>query len=132
MGHQFRAKIGEKPVEDSVEVHDVVEVEDDPSEEGIMDLNLGAGDEPVLDFGVESLPVVEDYLGDTFEKVDEIDLEEEPQTTNEPVPAISSDETLAREGTRKRRVKTLAGCTDLPWVRKLLAQQSKSSSPSSR
>jgi len=68
-----------KLVEDFVKVCDVVEVGDDTSEEGVkIDLNLGTGDEPILDFQVESLPVFEDYPGDTFEKVGEIDLNEEP------------------------------------------------------
>jgi len=53
--------------------------------------------------------------------VGEIDLEEGPQTPTKSVLSISSDETLTREGPRKKRVKTLAGRTDLPWVRKLLA-----------
>jgi len=65
-----------------MEVCDVVEVEDDTSEEGVkIDLNLGTGAEPVHDFGgigSESLPVFEDYSGDTFEKVGEIDLDEGP------------------------------------------------------
>jgi len=60
----------------------------------------------------------------------EIYLEERPQTPTEPILSISSDETLTKEGPRRKRLKTLAGCTDLPWVQKLLAQQSKSS-PSS-
>ena len=80
--------------------------------------------------GSESLPVFEDYPGDTFEKVGEIDLDEGPQAPSEPVPSVPTNETLTREGTRKRAIKTLAWHTDLPWVRKLLAQQS--SSPSSR
>ena len=56
---------------------DVVEVEDDTSEEGVkIDLNLGTGAEPIHDFGgicSESLPIFEDYPGDTFEKVGEMD-----------------------------------------------------------
>jgi len=62
--------------------------------------------------------------------VGEIDLEEGPQTPTEPVPSNPTDETLIREGPRKKRVKILAGRTDLPWAWKLLAQQSKSSSSS--
>jgi len=106
-----------------------VDVGDDSSEEGKMELNLGTGAEPVNEIG-GSGSVFEDYPGDSFEKVGEIDLEEGPQTPTEPVPSISSDETLTREGQQKKRVKTLTGRTDLPWVRKLLAQQSKSSSSS--
>ena len=58
----------------------------------------------------------EDYPGDTFQKVSEIDLDEGPQTPSEPVPSIPTNETLTREGIRKRRIKTLVGRTDLPWV----------------
>jgi len=116
----FRAEFGVKPTENFVEVCDVVEVEDDTSGESVkIDLNLRIEAEPVHDLGgigSESLPVFEDYLGDTFEKVGEIDLDEGPQTSNEPVPSVPTDETLTRERTRKRRIKTLAGRTDLPWV----------------
>jgi len=132
--HRFRAEIGGKPAEVFGEVHDVVDAGDDTFEEGKIDLNLGTGAKPVHEFGVsgaESVLVFEDYPGDLFEKVGEIDKDEEPQTPTEPVLSIPTDETLTGEGTRKRRVKTLTGRTDLPWVRKLLAQQSKSS-PSSR
>jgi len=64
-------------------------------------------------------------LGDSFEKVGEINLEEDPQTPTEPVPSVPSDETLTSAELRKKRLKTLAGRTDLPWVRKMLAQRSK-------
>ena len=124
--HHLRAEIGVKPTEVFVEVHDVVEVEDDTSEEGAtVDLNLGTGAEPVHDYGdvgSESIPVFEDYLGDTFEKVGEIDLDKGPQTPSELVPSIPTDDSLTREGTRKRRIKTPTGRTDLPLVRQLLAQ----------
>jgi len=40
--------------------------------------------------------VFEDYLGDIFEKVSEVDLDEGPQIPSEPVPHISSNETLTR------------------------------------
>jgi len=117
-----------------MEVCDVVEVEDDTSEEGVkIDLNLGTGAEPVHDLGgigSDSLSMFEDYQGDMFEKVGKIDLDEGPQTPSAPVPSIQIDKTLTMQGTRKKRIKTLAGRTNLPWVRKLLAQQS--SSPSSR
>jgi len=123
-----------KPDEGFVEVCEAVEVQDDTSEEGFrpkINLDLGIGSDLVCDFG-ESLPVFEDYPEDTFEKVGEIDLDEGPQTSSELVPPIPTDDTLTREGTRKRRIKTPAGRTDLPWIRQLLAQQSKSSSPSCR
>jgi len=50
LDHQFRAETGIKSAEDFVEVCDVVEVKDDTYEEGMTDLNLGIGDEPVLDW----------------------------------------------------------------------------------
>ena len=132
--HQIWSETGVRPDEGFVEVCEVVEVEDDVSEEGLgpkIDLDLGTGNEPVLDFGdvsSESLPVFEDYQGDTFEKVGEIDLDEGPQTPSEPVPPVPTGETLTWEGIRKKRIKTTARRTDLPFVRKFLAQQSKSSS----
>ena len=92
----------------------------DTFEEGKIELDLGTGDVPVHEVGVGG-PVFEDYPADSFEKVSEIDLEEDPQTPSEPVPSISSVETLTREEPRKKRAKTLVGRTDLPWVRKLLA-----------
>jgi len=121
-----------------VEVCEIVEVEDDASEEGFgpkIDLDLATGSKPVHDFGKvssESLPVFEDYPSDTFEKVDEIDLDEGPKTPSELVPSIPTGETLTREGIKKKRIKTTAGRTNLPFVRKFLAQQARSSSPSSR
>jgi len=117
--HRCRPEIRGKPAEVFGEVHDVVDVGDDAFEEGKIDLNLGTGAEHVHEFGgsgSESLPVFEDYPGDMFEKVGEINLDEGSQTPTKPVPAIPTDDTLTREGTQKRRVKTLAGRTDLPWV----------------
>jgi len=55
-------------------VHDVVEVGDDTSEEGKIDLDLGTGDAPVHENG-GSGSVFEDYPGDSFEKVGKINLE---------------------------------------------------------
>jgi len=110
-------------------VHDVVEVGHDTSKEGKIDLDLGTRYAPIHEFG-GSGSVFEDYPRVPFEKVGEIYLEEEPQTPSKPVPSISSDVTPTREEPWKKRVKTLAGRTDLPWVWKLLAQQSKTS-PSS-
>jgi len=123
---QSRAEIEETSAEVFGEVHDVMEVGDDTSEEGKIELDLGTGDMPVHEIGGGG-SVFEDYPGDSFEKVGEINLEEEPQTPSEPIPSISSDVTPTREEPRKKRVKTLVGRTDLPWVHKLLAQQSKTS-----
>jgi len=124
--HQIGSETGVRPDEGFAEVCEVVEVEDDVSE-GFgpkIDLDLRTGSEPVLDFGEvssESLPVFEDYPGDTFKKVGEIDLDEGPQTPSEPVPPVPAGETLTGEGTRKKRIKTTTGSTDLPLVRKFLA-----------
>jgi len=64
---QSRAEIGGKPTEVFGEVHDVVEVGDDTSEEGKINLNLGTEDAPV--HKIEgSGSVFEDYPGDSFEK----------------------------------------------------------------
>jgi len=65
--------------------------------------------------------ILEDYPGDSFKKMGEINLEEDPQTPSEPVFSVPSDETLTSVEPRRKRVKTLAGRMDLPWVRKLLA-----------
>ena len=114
--HQSRAEIRGKPAEVFGELHDVLGIRDDTSTEGKIDLNLGTGAEPVHEFegsGSESLPVFEDHPGHSFEKVGEVVLDEEPQTPAEHVPSILTDETLTREGTRKKRIKTLAGHTDL-------------------
>ena len=76
---QCRAEIGGEPTEIFGDVHDVVEVGDDTSEEGKIDLDIGTGDALVHEIG-GSGSIFEDYPGDSFEKVGEIDLEEEPQT----------------------------------------------------
>ena len=117
---QFMAEIEGKPAEVFREVHDAVEVGDDTSQEGKIELDMGIGDVPIHEIG-DGGPVFEDYPGDSFEKVGEIDLEEDLQTPSELVPSISSFETITREEPRKKRVKTLVGHTDLPWVWKLLA-----------
>ena len=117
---QSRAEIEGKSAEVFGEIHDVVDVGDDTSEEGKIELDLGIGDVSVHEIGGGG-PILEDYQGDSFEKVGEIDLEEDSQTPSEPVPSISSVEILTRDEPRKKRVKTLAGHTGLPWVRKLLA-----------
>ena len=87
-------------------------------------MDLGTGDEPVHEVGGGD-SIFKDHPGDLFEKTGEINLEEDSQTPVEPVLSVSSVETLTSDKPRKKRVKTLAGRTDLPWVRKLLAQRSK-------
>jgi len=128
---QSRVEIEKKSIEVFGEIHDVVEVGDDTSEEGKIELDLGTRDVSIHEIGGGG-SIFEDYPGDSFEKVSEIDLEEDSQTPPEPVPSISSVETLTRDEPRKKRVKTLAGRIDLPWVRKLLAQWSKTSPSSSQ
>jgi len=74
---------GLKLDEGFTKINDVVKVEDDVSGEDSgpkMDLDLGTGFEPVLDFedvSTESLPIFEDHPGDTFVKVAEIEIVEE-------------------------------------------------------
>jgi len=97
------------------EVPEVVEIGDETSEEGKIDLELGIGHMPVHGVrGGDS--ILKDYPGDSFEKVGEINLELDPQTPSEPILSIPSDETLTSAKPRRKRVKTFAGRTDLPWV----------------
>ena len=72
----------------------------------------------------------EDFQGDDFEKVGEFMPEETPQTPANPAPEISSEQTPSSAEPRNKRIKTLAGRTDRPWVRKLIALKSKTSSSS--
>jgi len=92
----------------------------DTTKEGKIEFNLGTGDMLVHEIGAGG-SIFEDYPGDSFEKVGEINLEEDPQTPAEPILFVSPVETLTSDEPRKKRVKTLAGRTDLPWVWKLLA-----------
>jgi len=110
---QSRAKIEKKSAEVFREIHDVVEVGDNTSKEGKIELDLGTEDVPVHEIG-GSGPIFEDYPGDSPEKVGEIDLEEDQKTPSDPVPSISFVETLTKDEPRKKRVKTLAGRTDMP------------------
>jgi len=118
---QSRAEIEKKSAEVFEEIHDVVKVREDTSEEGKIELDLGTRNVPVHEVGGGG-SIFEDYPGDSFEKASEINIEEDPQTLAEPVPSVSSVETLTSYEPRKKRVKILAGRTDLPWVRKLMAQ----------
>ena len=127
----------------------LVEIEDEPSVEGKAVEELGTGDEPVfvdVEMGIGVMPVLEavemgsgrtpvlraeggdsffeDYPGDNFEKVGEITPEETPQSPFDPVSTIPSEETPSSAELRRKRIKTLAGRTDLPWVLKLIAQRS--------
>jgi len=83
---------------------------------GIPELGSGQGD---LHF--------EDFPSDEFEKVGEFS----PQESAQDPPVLSPEQPAeSPSGTepRKKRVKTLAGRTDLPWVRKLQALRAKTSS----
>ena len=87
-------------------------------------MEMGTGDSPVSRFeGSDSH--FEDYPGDAFGKVGEIDLEETPRTPSEPVLTVPSGETPTTGEPRRKRIKTLARRTDLPWVRKMLVQQTQ-------
>jgi len=86
---------------------------EDTSEEGKIELDMGTGDVPVHEIAGGG-PIFEDYPGDSFEKVGEFDVEEDPKIPSEPVPSISSAKTLTRDEPRKKRVKTLAKRNDLP------------------
>ena len=70
-----------------------------------------------------------DYPGDDFEKVGEFTPEETSQTPPTPAPE-KPIETSSSTEPWKKRIKTLAGRTDLLWVRKLVALKAKTSSSS--
>ena len=78
-------------------------------------MELGTGDEPVHDMGVGDSHF-EDYPSDDFEKVGEFAPEETPQSPSAPTPKNPVEETPASSEPRRKRFKTLAGWTDLPWV----------------
>ena len=92
----------------------------------LADVEMETGDMPVHEMEVGDSHF-EDYPGDDFEKVGEFSPEKTPITPAEPVP---SEETPSSVEPRRKRTKTMAGRTDLPWVRKLIAQRSQAS-PSS-
>jgi len=128
--NQSRVDFKVKSVDEFVEVHDEIEIEDDQAD-GFgpqIELNLGTGSNPVRDFGDELVLEIEDHLADSFEKVGDIDLTEGEQTPTEPVPSIPTNGNLTGEEPRKKRVKTTAGRFDLPLVRKFLGLKSKYSS----
>ena len=103
---------------------------------------MGTGEEPALadvEMGIGGKSILraeggdsffEDFPGDDFEKVGEINPEETPQTPSEPILTVPSEETPSSAEPRRKRIKTLAGQTDQPWVLKLIAQWSQTS-PSS-
>jgi len=83
---------------------------------------------PVRETGEGDLHFL-DCPRDDFEKVGEFTPEETSQTP--PAPVLEQPtETPSSAEPRKKRLKTLAGRTDLPWVRKLAALKAKASSSS--
>jgi len=127
---------GEEP--DLMEVNPAVRTRDAPVRE-VMEERTGV--EPVPKEAVEetgAMPVrktgegdlhFEDYPGDDFEKVGEFTPEETSQTP--PIPVLEQPaETPFNAEPRKKRIKTLAGRTDLSLVRKLAALKAKTSSSS--
>ena len=90
---------------------------------------MGTGDIPVHDVREGDLHF-EDCLGDDFDKVGEYIPEELSQSPSTPAPEHPAEETPSSVEPRRKRSKTLARRTDLPWVRKLTAIKAKSSSSS--
>jgi len=90
---------------------------------------LRTGNEPVHDMGLGDSHL-EDYPGDNFEKVGEYTPEETSQSPSTLAPEKPVEETPASSEPRKKRIKTLARWTDLPWVRKLTVLKFKTSSSS--
>jgi len=124
---------------DLMEVEQVVRTGDEPVHEAEelrtgkkhvpADVEMGTGDMPVRELEMGDSHN-EDFQGDDFEKVGEFMPEETPRTPADPTPEISSKQTPSIAEPRRKRIKTLAGRTDLPWVRKLIALKSKTSSSS--
>jgi len=138
---QSESKGGLGPNEVFTDVFEVLEVVDDVSEEGSVPENiLGLGDfetgpEPIPNFSeirIESPLVFEDKLDDPFDKVADINVNEEPETPHETIQSTPVDKPQTGEGLRRKRIKTPAGRIDLPPVCEFLTIQLKSSSPSSQ
>ena len=79
-----------------------------------------------MDSGLGALRI-EDFPGDEFEKVRELSPEGSTETPLAPSSEQPAESPSSGEP-RKKRIKTLAGRTDLPWVRKLQALRAKTSS----
>jgi len=94
-----------------------------------QEVEMGTGDIHVHDVG-EGDSHFEDYPGDDFEKVGEYTPDETSQSPSTSAPENSTEETPANSEPTRKRFKTLAERTDLPWVRKLIALRSKTSSSS--
>ena len=107
--------LGESHVEAAGEEHAVVVIGEETAREGKINLEMRTGETPV--HRVEDGDSIhEDYPGDSFEKVGEINLEDDPQTPSGPILSVPLDETLSNAELRRKKVKTLARRTDLPWV----------------
>jgi len=121
LGNQFGSERSLRPNEGFIEVYDVVEVEDDVSGEDSVpknNLDLETGSEPVLSFGDvsrESLHVFEDYLGDTFVKVGEIEIDEGMNPQSESVSNAPTGETLTKGAMRKRGSKPQQANRSAPY-----------------
>jgi len=101
-------RAGDEPVRDAVE-------EKTGAEPVSVGVSLGAGDLPVGEVGEDDL-FFEDYPGDDFEKVGEYTQEETSQTPLHPAPEHLTEPAPSSTEPRKKRIKTLAGRTDLFWV----------------
>ena len=66
MEQHSRAEIEGKSAKVFGEIHDVVEVREETSKEGKIELDLGTGDVPAHEIGCGG-SIFEDYLGDSFE-----------------------------------------------------------------
>jgi len=108
---------GEEP--DLMEVEGTVGIGEPVLEEAVE----GTGAMPVRETGAGDLHF-DDYLGDDFEKLREFTPEETSQTLPAPVQDQPAGTPSSTEP-RKKRIKTLAGRTDLPWVQKLAALKPK-------
>ena len=87
---------------------------------------MGTGDLAVHGIG-EGDSHFDDYLGDDFERAGEHTPEETSQSPSTATPEKPVEETPASSEPRRKRIKTLAGRTDLPWVQKFIALKSKTS-----
>jgi len=112
MGEQG-VQTGNEPIDEAVE-------ERIGAEPVIKDVEMGTGDIPAHDIG-KGDSHFEDFPGDDFEKVGEYTPEETSQSPSIPAPEIPAEETPAGSEPRRKRIKTMARRTDLPWVWKLIA-----------
>jgi len=94
-------------------VHEAVE-ERTGAEPVFEDVAMGARDIPVHDVG-EGDSHFEDYPGDDFEKVGEYTPEETSKSPSTPAFENPAKGTPISTEPRRKRFKTLAGRTDLPW-----------------